>query len=126
MAGFNMVAVEKDGVGLCLHWDGELRRTSFGPGRHVISTNADLDDPAMPERRTFLRSFSENSAVPPEADLADFLRSHEGDRPVCKHGDVYGTVSSLMLIRSSHGERLLFADGPPCRAPFRDYTHLIG
>jgi len=117
VAGFNLVAVV-DGEGLCLHYDGTLRRAPFGAGIHVISSDRDLDDPAMPEKQTLDRFIAARPGLPDVDSLRSFLSSHEGDRPVCKHGDGYGTVSSTILVDDSGGPRLLHADGPPCRTEF--------
>jgi len=113
IAGFNLVAVV-DGQGLCLHYDGTLRRAPFGAGVHVVSSDRDLDDPSMSELRAALQI----AGVPDEAALKKFLAGHDGDRPVCKHGDAFGTVSSTIVVDRGDGFRLLHADGPPCRTPF--------
>jgi hypothetical protein len=117
VAGFNLVAVV-DGEGLCLHYDGTLRRAPFGSGIHVISSDRDLDDPEMPEKQTLDRFIAAHPGLPEVDSLRGFLSSHEGDRPVCKHGDGYGTVSSTILVDGPGGPRLLHADGPPCRTEF--------
>src|SRR5262245_42295446 len=114
-AGFNLVAVV-DGQGLCLHYDGTLRRAPFGAGVHVVSSDRDLDDPSMAEKQAADRI----AGVPDEETLKKFLASHEGDRPVCKHGDLFGTVSSTILVDRSDSFRMLHADGPPCRTPFAE------
>jgi hypothetical protein len=116
-AGFNLVAVV-DGQGLCLHYDGTLRRAAFGAGVHVISSDRDLDDPEMPEKRTVDRFVASHPGLPDEASLRTLLGSHEGERAVCKHGDGFGTVSSTILLDRGEGFRLLHADGPPCRTDF--------
>ena len=113
IAGFNLVAVV-DGQGLCLHYDGTLRRAPFGAGVHVVSSDRDLDDPSMSELRAALQI----AGVPDEAALKKFLAGHDGDRPVCKHGEAFGTVSSTIVVDRGDGFRLLHADGPPCRTPF--------
>ena len=113
IAGFNLVAVV-DGQGLCLHYDGALRRAPFGAGVHVVSSDRDLDDPTMAEKQIVDRL----SGIPDEEALKKFLASHEGDRPVCKHGAAFGTVSSTILIDRGDDFRMLHADGPPCRTPF--------
>ena len=112
VAGFNLVAAA-EGRGLALHWDGSLRAAEFGPGPHVVSSDRDLDDPSMPEKVLFDRTFG--GVAPEEASIRAFLASHEGERPVCKHGDRFGTVSSAIHVA---GQPLLFAPGPPCRTPF--------
>lgn len=124
VAGFNLVAVA-EGAGVCLHWDGTLRPVPFGPGAHIVSTDRDLDDSEMPEKRIFDRHRRTLPANPPPGDFAAFLSSHEGDRPVCKHGEGYGTVSSTIYVRGSDGDRLLYADGPPCRAEFADVSEVL-
>jgi hypothetical protein len=120
IAGFNLAAVE-GARGLCLHWDGSLRPVPFGIGLHVLSTDRDLDDPALPEKALFDRV----RGLPDEGGLKELLRSHEGDRPVCKHGDRFGTVSSAIYARTRDGHRLLYAAGPPCRAPFVDFSSAL-
>ncbi len=119
MAGFNLVAVV-EGQGLCLHYDGTLRRAPFGAGVHVISSDRDLDDPAMPEKIVVDRFVAGHPGLPDEAALKALLASHEGERPLCKHGDGYGTVSSTILVDRGDGFRMLHADGPPCRTGFAD------
>ena len=116
VAGFNLVA-SIDGEGLALHYDGALRAVPFGPGGHVISSDRDLDDPAMPEKLLFDRTFGPGR--PEEAAILRFLASHEGDRPVCKHNDRFGTVSSTLYVEGAP-PRLLHAPGPPCRTPFAE------
>ena len=106
-----------EGEGLCLHYDGALRPVRFGAGAHVVSSDRDLDDADLPEKRLF-------DALPDptnEAALRGFLASHQGERPVCKHGDRFGTVSSTIY----RDGRLLHAEGPPCRSPFRDLGPLL-
>lgn len=117
MAGFNLVAVVQ-GQGLCLHFDGALRRHPFGAGLHVVSSDRDFDDPALPEKRQVDRMAAGIDGPPQDEALQALLSSHEGDRPVCKHGDGFGTVSSTILVDRGDGFRLLYADGPPCRTPF--------
>jgi hypothetical protein len=124
VAGFNLLAVT-GGRGICMHWDGRLRATEFGGGAHVISSNYDLDDPAMPELGVF-DAWRRQGPVT-EARLGEFLASHDGPRPVCKHpeanGGDYGTVSSSLYVESAR--RLLHADGPPCRSPWVDHSRLL-
>ncbi len=119
VAGFNLVAIV-EGQGLCLHYDGSLRRAPFGPGVHVVSSDRDLDDPAMPEKLCLDRFVAGQVGVPDAAALQRFLASHEGDRPVCKHGEGYGTVSSAIVIDDGQSARMLYSEGPPCRSDYRE------
>lgn len=113
------MAVTED-EGLCLHYDGALRPVRFGAGAHVVSSDRDLDDPELPEKRLFDALLADGP--PDDAALRSYLSSHGGDRPVCKHGDRFGTVSSTILVDGPEGPRLLHAEGPPCQGPFRDLS----
>lgn len=124
MAGFNLVAVAAN-EGICLQWDGTLRSAPFGPGAHIVSTDFDLDDPAMPEKKEFDRFLGGLPADPEPRDLSTFLASHEGARPVCKHGEGYGTRSSTIYARDLGGDLLLHAEGPPCRTEYADVSGLL-
>lgn len=121
MAGFNLVAVV-EGQGLCLSFDGALRRAPFGAGVHVVSSDRDLDDPAMPEKQCLDRFLAAHPGVPGPEALRDFLSSHDGERPVCKHGEGYGTVSSTILVDDGRKAQMRYAAGPPCRTPFGEVS----
>jgi hypothetical protein len=123
--GFNLVAIlGRDAA--CLHWDGALRTTRFGPGWHVVSTSHDLDDDAMPEARAFAAWRARHAPEPDDAALVELLASHEGSRPICKHdGDDFGTVSSTILRLGPAGRTWLHAAGPPCRTAFTDVSPLL-
>ncbi|HSF07757.1 MAG TPA: NRDE family protein [Methylomirabilota bacterium] len=123
LAGFNLVAVN-GGAGVCLHWDGTLRPVRFGAGLHVVSNNRDLDDAAMPEKKA-VDVFSVTSRLPDEAALQELLRTHDGERPICKHEERYGTVSSTIYVERGAASRLLYAEGAPCRHTFGDYSGLL-
>ncbi len=117
VAGFNLIATLGT-EGICLHWNGTFSATRFGAGLHVLSNDRDLDDSTMPERKT-LDSFAASLAGPPdETALKAFLRSHEGERPICKHGEKHGTVSSTIYLARRGAPRLLHAAGAPCRAEY--------
>jgi hypothetical protein len=116
-AGFNLAVLERGG-GWVLHYDGATREAQLGPGLHVLSTDRDCDEAGMPEARVM-------GAGPLELEsLPGLLASHEGERPICKHGPVHGTVSATII---APGDRpvLRHAAGPPCRAPFVDYSRLL-
>jgi hypothetical protein len=112
--GFNWIAVQGD-EGVALHFDGTIRKVSFGAGAHVISSDRDLDDPEMPEKLLFHRSFG--PGLPDLGAIQAYLRSHDGERPVCKHQEHFGTVSST-IYQGGASPRYLFAAGPSCRTRF--------
>ncbi len=117
VGGMNLVAVA-GGQGVCLHWDGTLRTARLGKGPHVVSSDWDADDARLPEREPFSRRFEGASGPPDVPSLVAFLSSHDGQRPVCKHGPVFGTVSSTIYL-SGRAPSLLHAEGPPCSTRFR-------
>lgn len=114
VGGMNLLAV-MGGEGVCLHWDGTVRTTRLGRGAHVVSSDWDVDDPRLPERAAFERHFPDPSRPPDLPALIGFLSSHDGERPVCKHGHLFGTVSSTIYAPDAS---LLHAEGPPCDTPF--------
>jgi len=115
VAGFNLVAV-LDGAALALTWDGRLRAAELGPGAHVVSSDRDVDDPRLDERSEFERFLASGEAEPER--LPAFLASHAGARPVCKHGERFGTVSSTIYEEAGGRRRMWHAQGPPCGTPF--------
>lgn len=122
----------------------------LGPGLHVL-TNDRIGSPWFPkegvarravplaalpamgvdEALAALRPALVDHSIPPRvpappagslmpAALAERLQA------LCVHTPGYGTVSATMLAVSADGvARYLFADGPPCQAPFVDHTALL-
>ena len=120
-AGFNVAVLER-GTGWVLHYDGALREVELGPGVYVLTTDQDCDEPGMAEAEVVGRSRLDLEALP------GLLGSHEGDPPICKHGPVRGTVSSSIIgVHKGGPTRSIFlhASGPPCQAPFEDYSDLL-
>jgi len=119
-------------------------------GLHVL-TNDRLGSPEFPKADR-ARELVEPHATRPWGDLERTLREtladhdepDEGDLPppppgsrfpawlvrklqaICIHAPGYGTRSSTILAVEDGGvARYLFADGPPCKTPFEDFTHLL-
>jgi hypothetical protein len=114
---FNMlIADERDAFILC---GGDAVATrALGPGTHVLTNEhelgeLDLGDLAPP---TGLPSVLEM--------LATTCRDHGSHGyAVCKHGERYGTVSSMLIARgadSSHPDHVAYAEGLPCQTPYID------
>lgn len=135
-AGFNLVVADTDRATL-LEWDGQLTTTEFDPGVHVIvNVGADgnfFEPTARPEvgRRQAENAIDLRAALDtaPDETAADWvdragaaLGNHEYG--VCVHGDGFGTRSASLVQLEIGEERNFvdhywFADGPPCRTPFR-------
>ena len=113
-------------------YEGAPRVSPLAPGVHVIC-NADPDARDHPKVGRLLESAEAAAALPPERlldALADVCRSHAGGgAPVedaCIHADGYGTRSSTLLQLGAPGTAAFwFADGPPCRTPYEDFTPLL-
>ena len=106
------------------------------PGAHVVG-NTDPDDLAAPKVKRILER-AEKAAMHPRdsvlARLASVCSEHDSpESPLgdaCVHAELYGTRSSTLLSLAEgelehHNSRLLYADGPPCRTEYRDFTSLL-
>ena len=111
-------------------YEGKAVVEELAPGVHVIG-NADPDDRRVPKIDRLLdeaQGASELEGAHLVAALAQTLRGHEGE-PVplghtCIHAGAYGTRSS-MLLQLGPEPAWWYADGPPCRTPYEDYTFLL-
>lgn len=110
-----------------------LGATGFPKAERVRSLAAPVSRAAWPELRDGLariladhqRAPIEAVPVPPPGSAYDreFVWRNE---QICTHGDAYGTCSSSILaLRDGGVAHYAYADGPPCRASFEDYTHLV-
>ncbi|HEY7863080.1 MAG TPA: NRDE family protein [Thermoanaerobaculia bacterium] len=113
-------------------YEGAPRVSLLAPGVHVIC-NADPDARTHPKVDRLLARAEAAAGLPPErllGALADVCRSHDGGGSplddACIHGDGYGTRSSTLLRLGEPGTGTFwFADGPPCRTPYEDFTSLL-
>jgi uncharacterized protein with NRDE domain len=102
------------------------------PGVHVVG-NADPNARDVPKIARLIDRAESAAAGPPEAllpALAAVCRGHEGASPreaACIHAGSYGTCSSTLLRLGTDrtGGELWFADGPPCEAPYQDFSPLL-
>lgn len=131
-APYNLVLAEAGALRL-LSFDG---RTHGGrdltPAIHVIAHGApdDRADPRVRAAWEGLQPLVADKVTAPEGILEAFarvLRAHDSERAACRHGQGYGTVSSMLLSIDLAGDdaRWLFADGPPCRTAYRDVGDLV-
>jgi uncharacterized protein with NRDE domain len=106
--------------------------TELAPGAHLIG-NADPDDRSVPKVARLLEQAERVAAGPAEwwlEGLSAVCRSHDGAGPLasaCVHAGDYGTRSSTLLklaANPAHSE-LRFADGPPCRNEYEEFSPLL-
>ncbi len=101
------------------------------PGFHVL-TNAGADQEGDPRRewvRKMLLTETTTVGTPPAHILAGLLKNHgrhESDA-LCIHGGEGGTRSStiLALHQNLAHSSYYYADGPPCRTGYSDYSFLF-
>ncbi|WP_247000473.1 NRDE family protein [Halosolutus gelatinilyticus] len=123
--GFYLVVADASDA-FCFRWEGDLRRTTFEPGVHVVVNVAVDDDAEIPSiRRDAARQQAANAravraelAARPNETATEWLdRAGEvlGDHEygVCIHGDGFGTRSSSLLAIGAE-PRYRYAPGPPC------------
>ncbi|MFC4541645.1 NRDE family protein [Halosolutus amylolyticus] len=141
--GFYLVVADASDA-LCFKWDGELERTRFDPGVHVVVNVAVDDDAEIPpirrersrEQAANAREVRRELAAEPDETAAEWLdRAGDvlGDHEygVCIHENGYGTRSSSLLA-IGEDTRYLYAPGPPCAtdyervAPGRDASAVEG
>lgn len=130
---FNLLLADRE-TAFAMSGGDRAERLRLDPGVHVIGNEAlgaalggKLD--AFRERA---REIARGEAGALLDGLAELCRSHAaaGSDPLaspCVHTPSFGTRSSLLLRL---GERpaeqwLRYADGPPCRAPYQDFTPLL-
>lgn len=118
---------------------GPPRATPLRPGVHVLE-NAPLE-PVSPKAARVAAALSGAASWRGDdlvAGLAEVLRDHDvpdgparEGRPMalgapCVHAGPYGTRSSTIILvpPGAASPRVLFADGPPCRAAFEERSSL--
>jgi len=118
--GFNLFCAD-DTEAWVARWNGTLDVAALQPGTHVLTNSHDLDVLEVPELSRLPWGHVDWPVV--RAALQDLLGDHaprDGEAtPLCKHGDVYGTVSAALFHPLEHGGwRMSYADGNPCTTPF--------
>ena len=96
--------------------------------------NVDPTQPASPKVDRIRRQAEEVAAEAPGSvleGLGRICRSHDGNsdpfRDTCVHAGPYGTRSSVLLWLAERPayDVFRFADGPPCRTGYEDFTPLL-
>lgn len=128
---FNLVVADRDHAFACVY-EGRPRVAPLAPGVHVVC-NAEPDDTDVPKVARLAERARKAAAGDPERvldTLAELCRGHEGGAALddaCIHLPGYGTRSSTLLrLADDAGDAAWrFADGPPCRNEYEDFTHLL-
>lgn len=114
-------------------YEGELSMSRGHEGLNVL-TNEGGNIPGDPKAALVAGLLAK--AAPTDIDgavrsLQDALRTHASPPAnvgLCIHSTGYGTVSSTILALSNADpdeNALLYAEGPPCSNPYRDYHDVI-
>ena len=128
--GFNLLLADENAAVL-LEWDGQLAVRNFQPGVHVVvNVGADGDyripshRPDVGEEQATNATRLHEAMVPDPGESADEWLDRAGETVsdheygVCVHGDGFGTRSSSLVALGADRE-YRYADGPPCRTPYR-------
>ena len=114
----------------CWRYDGAVNVRRGVPGLNVLTNqglNEEGDTKVLAVRR-MVRPSDTGDLGSALKSLQAALRYRGTDVEVCNHGAMAGTVSSSILAVHSDDPRenaLLFSDGLPCQAPFRDLSSLL-
>ena len=132
---FNLVVADSKDAFLMTYRE-TPRIEAMEAGVHVIG-NTDPDDRAAPKVKRILERAKKVAVSPSHAildELASVCAEHGSpDSPLgdtCVHTELYGTRSSTLLLLAD-GESpdqpstLLYADGPPCRTEYQNFTSLL-
>ncbi len=129
---FNLLVADRESAAAISYLD-VARRIDLAPGVHVLG-NADPLAPPTPKIAR-LRACAERAAAAPAPRVLDALaalcREHAADADplgaACVHTPRFGTRSStlLRLSETATDDAFLFADGPPCRTGYLDFSPLL-
>lgn len=130
---FNLLVADREQAFALVYGDAP-RLEPLAPGAHVIG-NADPLAPDVPKVARLRERVAAAGREPADGvldALSGICRSHEGGGgpldDTCIHTPAYGTRSSTLLrLGAGKGASAFrFADGPPCRTAYEDFTHLLG
>jgi len=129
---FNLFVADRKSSFL-VTYDSAPRRIDLSPGAHVIG-NIDPTAPRTPKLEALDREAERVARAGADRvldELALVCRGHGGGGSVlddtCVHAGAYGTRSSALLRLGETDDDgvFRFADGPPCRTEYDDFTPLL-
>jgi uncharacterized protein with NRDE domain len=108
-------------------YDERPERIDLEAGAHVVgNVHPGESSPKLDRLRADVADLAAGGEVTLDA-LGEVCRFHVPGSPIestCVHAGAYGTRSST-LLRTGKAPELWYAEGPPCRAPYRDLTPLL-
>ncbi|MHB1426275.1 MAG: NRDE family protein [Gemmataceae bacterium] len=128
-AGANFLCADTDRAVVIQAGDW-LRIRPLPPGVHVLA-NRDVNDPSdarVQYALDWLNQRTYDSADDCVRALRELCAQHQPDHPpVCFRDRDRGTLSSTIvaLRRARSDSTYLHAQGPPCEAPYADYSHML-
>lgn len=141
--GCNVLCVD-GAIAHVVHAGDALERVVLAAGLHVMAAG-DVDDALCPRlgharsvlaRRQETAGVAANPATPlPPQFARQWLttaaalcaeHAHDDAPAICLHDPDHGTVSSSLIAVPESFDEVIYrhADGPPCRTPYVDYSHL--
>ena len=128
---FNLVVADGSRA-FALVYEGRPEVLPLEPGAHVVG-NADPDDRRVEKVARLLARAEAAAAVSAGKRLdalAGICRAHEHTgsplADACIHAGGYGTRSSTLLrLGKGSAPEWRYAEGPPCRTPYEDFTFLL-
>jgi uncharacterized protein with NRDE domain len=128
---WNLLAMSRSEI-RSFTYDGTVRATRGHDGLNVLTNEGGnvVTDPKVELVQGRLAKAGRGGIDPTLKDLQSTLRTHAagGAPALCVHAPGGGTVSSTILALSDAdpGQNvLLYADGPPCSTPYRDYGEVV-
>jgi uncharacterized protein with NRDE domain len=123
--------------------EGEITIRELDPGRYLLTNSSLIDlsqltptgishplsDPAPGSLNALLAMLQAVCQSHQEVErIVEAPNEHRGNRAICVHtSEQYGTVSSSLLAIGGDWatSRYLHAEGPPCLAPYHDFSALF-
>jgi uncharacterized protein with NRDE domain len=128
---WNLLAISRSEMRF-FAFDGEVHPSRGHEGLNVLTNEGGNvePDPKVQAVQGLLAKVPRANIDGAIRSLQATLRSHaaSGMPAICVHASAGGTVSSTILALSNgdlEGSVLLYAGGPPCSTPYRDYGNVV-
>jgi hypothetical protein len=125
---FHLLAASAEGAFVVRYQDGWTEATDLEPGDHFLTNEDELGEVSV---EAVSGGAAAGGAVAEADRLAAALALHApvlpAGRAPCKHGEGRGTVAAAVVALPEEGlpgALFRFAPGPPCTAPWEDFSPL--